>query len=241
MSIQNLNLKINDKEFNCQECNDKGYLTDKHGNFLKYCNCEVKKHNKEILINNLNKSGLRDVVKRYTFDNYIINHDWQRDYKNRIISFANDHSRAFIMLGQTGLGKTHLMSALTIELMRKGKNAHYVKWQDIIISAKNNYGNIDPKLLEIIRNVEVLYIDDFLKVKSIKDISNIEYEIANLIIDTRESDKDLITLLSSELSLEQLGAFNGALTGRLIEMCGGVNSKNIINSDYKENGNYRLK
>ena len=231
------NLKIEETSYECDICKDKGYILDEHGNFKEYCKC----YKKQRAINLLEKSGLEHVYKHYTFEGYETTEEWQKNYKQRTMKFLKQPSNAFVFLGSSGIGKTHLMTALTVHLIGQGKEALYVKWVNEMSKAKNNYWKMSPRLLERMRTVEVLYLDDFLKGTSLNDIHKDESRFAMDIIDARYNNPKLITIVSSEWSLGQLGNYNTALTGRLVEMCGGIDSDYLIDAGYKKNGNYRLK
>lgn len=237
--METLNQKTD--ETICQKCNGKGYLVNDDGNFIKECECEVKRKSHELAKKVLASSGLESYLKSKTFDNYETKYDWQKDYKQRAIDFVKDPKQGFVFLGQTSLGKTHLMTAMTIRLIAKGYNALYFKWAEQMLYAKNNYWNVDDELLHKLMNVELLYIDDLFKVDSLSNIHAEESRLSFSIIDARLSKPNLITIVSSEWLISDIGNFNGALAGRLVEMCGGIDSKTLINSEYKKEGNWRIK
>lgn len=231
------NLKIRATEYECNICNDRGFVPNDNGSFVGLCKCqEIRKAR-----HNLKKSNLADVIKKYTFENFETDTDFLKDYKKRAMSFVQNTEGWFAMLGQTGLGKSHLMTAMTIHLIGKGKQAYYVKWQNEMIKSKNNFWNIDQKLLDKLKTVEVLYIDDFLKTDDGEKVHAEENRLAFNIIDSRYLNPKLITIISSEKNIKDINQINGALAGRIVEMCGGLESKRLIDSGYKENGNYRFR
>lgn len=228
------------QEDKCEICNGLGYLVNEYDEYVKPCKCKTR----DIAMRNLKRSGLQRVYKHYTFEKYETNHEWQKDYKQRVTKFTKNPSGWFGMLGQTGLGKTHLLSASTIYLIGQGYDAYYLKWFEEMTKVKNNYYKMDERLMQRLRTIEVLYIDDFLKVPDLKEMKDWEFQIAFDLIASRYNNPDLITLISTEWNLEDLGndlMGGGALTGRIVEMCGGLNSPNLIDSSHKKEGNYRLK
>lgn len=234
---QSWKLKIEPAIYKCDICKDKGFLLNDKGQYIGKCECQIKKES----LMTLKRSKLDRYLKIYTFENYIVENDWQRDYKQRAMKFVNNPKGWFTFLAQAGLGKSHLMTAMTIHLIGKGKDAEYIKWQDEMLRSKNNYWNFDERLLNRLKTVEVLYIDDFLKTDNGNNVHSEEKRLAFNIIDSRYNNPDLITIISSEKSLIELNKIDSALTGRIVEMSGGSKSPNLINSSVKEDGNYRLR
>ena len=236
-------LKIEPTNYECDKCKDKGFLLDNHNNFISYCTCNKTKKSqlkKDSVKLYLGDSNLENIYKRYTFESYQTPTEWHKDYKQRAIKFLNNPTNAFLYLAQSGNGKTHLMTALTVHLIAKGNSGLYVKFQDEMLKSKNHYWNIDNQLLHKMKTVDVLYLDDLFKVKELKDVHPEEFRIAMNIIDSRYT-KDLITIISSEWNLQELIMLDEAFASRLIEMAGGMSSPYIIDAGYKKDGNWRLR
>lgn len=198
------------------------------------CKCVVHRRMK----NNLKKSGLEDVLKRYTFEAYETTTDYQKLLKEKAVSFAKQPSRMFAILGQSGIGKTHLCSAIAIELMRKGYSAHYMIWTREADKARANYRTFDDEYLTYLKQVKVLYIDDLLK--TLGNGGKIEYYEFNAlfsILNERKERNDLITIISTELSLNDLLNIDVALAGRIKEM----SNDYLLDIGFKKDGNYRMK
>lgn len=198
------------------------------------CVCVVHKN----MITNLNRSGLRDVVEKYTFDNYKTYTDYRKRLKSKCVEFSKEPGAMLAFLGQSGLGKTHLCSATTIELMRKNYIAHYMIWTEEVDKAKANYHRFDDDYLHFLKTVPVLYIDDFLKTRDNKGkIDDFVFNAAFSILNKRKEDKKLITILSSELSLGQILKIDTAIGGRVKEMSG----KYLLDVEHKKDGNHRMR
>ena len=91
----------------------------------------------------------------------------------------------------------------------------------------------NDKLNEL-QSVDVLYIDDFMKSLDRSKI-NTELNFAFEIINSRYT-ANKPTIISSELDINQLNAFDNALAGRIVEKAGKF-TISISGSDK----NYRLK
>ena len=74
------------------------------------------------------------------------------------------------MGGQSGAGKTHLCTAVTVHYIRKGKEARYMLWRDEIaqIKAIVTDSAAYAARMDALKKTPVLYIDDLFK-GSLKD------------------------------------------------------------------------
>ena len=100
---------------------------------------------------------------------------------------------------------------------------------------------MEEDLFSEMLSVDVLYLDDFLKMRDLNKIHDSEFDMAMSIIDIRIMNPTLITLISSEWSIQYLNDMDGALAGRIVEMSGGMKSSNLINAPKRADGNYRLR
>lgn len=227
--------------FNCSICRNKGYVikpTNKYGdNELVQVTCVCEKSRKSI--RNLKASGLEKVIDDFTFEKFIANEDWQKSILQKSIAFSKDMSdNWFFMGGQSGAGKTHLCSAIAIELLRQGKEVKYMLWKSESRKIKND--NFDGgNLIEYYKNVEVLYIDDLFKVgksfgEEIQKPTSADINIAFEIINSRVA-KNKKTIISSESNLLDLFDIDEAVAGRIKQMCGEF----CINISKGEGKNYR--
>lgn len=227
--------------FNCDLCKNKGYIVygkNKYGEdelVQRPCVCEKSRRS----IRNLKASGLENVLDDYRFDNYAAKEPWQQGVLEKAKKFVKDEgTNWFFMGGQSGAGKTHLCSAIAIELLRKGIEVKYMLWKSESRKIKND--NFEGgNLIEYYKNVEVLYIDDLFKVgkaygeetqrPTAGDI-NLAFEIIN----SRVAQKKK-TIISSESTLLDLFDIDEAVAGRIKQMCG----EYCLNISKGEGKNYR--
>jgi DNA replication protein DnaC len=190
-------------------------------------------------IRQLKRSGLERVVEDFTLDKFIAEKPFQTymlDMAKKYLALGDGKWLSY--LGASGSGKTHLCSAVAIELIKQGKDVKYMLWKDDSRKIKNNNFEGDGSLIEYYKNVEVLYIDDLFKTGKVEgqvqkatagDI-NIAFEIIN----SRVVQKK-ITIISSESSIDELFDIDEAVAGRIRQMCGEF-CVNISKGDGK---NYR--
>ena len=89
----------------CEICGNKGYVlnTGSNGELLtRECECMAKRRS----MRRIRKSGISDMLERYTFKNYADEDDVRHNVKQTAIRFANADSGWFYIAGQPGSGKT---------------------------------------------------------------------------------------------------------------------------------------
>ncbi len=215
--------------YDCRECRNKGYIAvckqaEFSGWWMEYhvpCKCMRIRN----AIHRLNRSGLKNVVKECTFDRYIAEEPWQIAAKTAAMRFCKDlENKWFFMGGQSGAGKSHLCTAITVHYIRQGLETKYMMWRDEIarIKASVNDAPVYAGLMKELKESPVLYIDDLFKSGKGEDGNpkpptaadvNAAFEIVNY----RYNNPDLITIISSERTLSELTQIDEAIAGRIAE------------------------
>lgn len=231
--------------FNCNECKDQGFIFKNNGNYeiaIK-CKCQILKETKEKMDN----SGLGELLEIRTFENYIATEDFQKEIKHTAIkytkAFLEGERHSFSLLGQSGMGKTHIMAAVARKLIDNNVNVKYYLADEIIQilqACKFDEENYNREFSKIV-NVGVLFIDDLFK-SSIENYYNKESIDKN---DLREIfkvinyryNKKLPILLNSEIHFERFRELDQAIIGRVNEMC---NYEYLVSIKPDSNKNYRL-
>lgn len=216
--------------YDCRICRNKGYIVKvrENGAFGHWVpvNVPCKCHKVRTALARLKASGLGDVVKKYTFDNYQTPEGWHGKLKEAVLRYVNEGGDNWLaLLGQSGAGKTHLCTAAAIELIRRGKGVRYMLWRDEIarINAVVNDAEVYGKLINELKGAEVLYIDDLFKTGkdpvtgSYKMPAEAEVRRAFEIINYRAVTPGKITIISSERTLAELADIDEATAGRIAE------------------------
>ena len=190
-------------------------------------------------IKRIERSGLKDLMKDYTFEKFIVSSDWQKKAKNMALEFLKDYeNKWFFVGGQVGCGKTHLCTALVGAFIRSGKPAHYMLWRDEVVQLKavvtddEAYGKAIRKLKEI----EVLYIDDFFKTERGKQPSTAEINIAFELLNYRYNNPRLVTIISSERLIDDIIDIDEAVGSRIYQR----SKQYCMIVNYDRSKNYRL-
>lgn len=231
--------------YDCPICKNKGGImvvgetpTSAGMNYyeaFRRCKCMTAREG----IRRLKRSGLGDVIGKYTFGKYTTDTEWRKLIKERALMFLRNKDRFFFIGGQSGAGKTHICTAMCSGFMREGKEVKYMLWMDESKELKQVIN--DPEYasrMERLKSVEVLYIDDFLKMSTGETPSKGDLNIAIELINSRYNSEGKITIISSEWTVDDLIEFDEALAGRVIELCKGEYELNIAKDRRK---NYRLR
>lgn len=215
------NKKIEQTEYDCSICEDKGYLFDNEG-AVSWCECKLKKDAQERLI----KSGISDRVKTNTFKNYKQDNDQRKDAVNTCLKYLSDFKEKYpslILMGEVGAGKTHLAIATANKLLSKYV-VKYVLYEDIralkfSLNDREHYNSVISNL----REVQVLFIDDLFKGLE-KDIdasrAKAELDVVYEIINHRYNNKKPV-LITTELNINRMMQIDKAIASRILEMCKG--------------------
>ena len=218
----------------CTICGNKRKIAhlDADGKFaLKQCECVATIKIKSSLA----KSGLTALVDKYTLNNYITTEKWQESIKNAASAFINDTcDNWFFIGGQVGAGKSHICTGIVMELIKQGKNAIYMMWQEesVMLNANVNSEQYEKRIKEL-KTTPVLYIDDLFKNTPTEGDRKRIFELLNY----RYNNPNLITIISSELQIRDIINIDEAVGSRIYER-----SKKYqinINADIKKN--YRLR
>ena len=112
-------------KYECSECGDTGVVD------YRMCRCMKDK----LIRAGLESSGMSDLIERQTFDNFDLSY-YTGDARERMVAilamakkyaadFEPEKAQNIIMLGNTGLGKTHLSSAMGGVIIGKGNDVYY--------------------------------------------------------------------------------------------------------------------
>lgn len=140
---------IFEPRFYCEKCRDTGYV--EHDNRTDICDCLQK------LMSDIAGEMLSDnlTLDEYTFENFNLDYyskEPDSDGKipfNRMsniyrycVDYADQftqHSKSLLLIGATGLGKTHLSLSIANVLIRKGMSVIYTTTPDILFKLEKEH------------------------------------------------------------------------------------------------------
>lgn len=96
---------LNDSDgYNCEKCNNKGFIAEPRFQndswYEVHCECQCQRVRKTLI--RLARSGLKDIINKYSFNAYVAEEQWQATLKERALSYAKDPKGWFFIGGQTG-------------------------------------------------------------------------------------------------------------------------------------------
>ena len=178
------------------------------------------------------------MLKKYSLSKYIAEEEWQKNILLKAKKFITNPSGCFYIGGQPGSGKTHICTAIVNSLIREGNAARYMLWREASVEIKGIITESEPyfEAVNVYKKAPVLYIDDFLRNRR-EWPTNADINLALEIINYRYNNNELITLISSERSIDEICDIDTALGSRIMEMA----KENCITVEPDNNKNYRLK
>lgn len=203
----------------CEMCGNKGTLIERGPGLLELhvteCPCMKKRRS----LRSIRKAGMEDMARRYTFDSYKADNSYRAKIKNTAQFFADQDKGWLFIGGKTGSGKTHICTAVCSALMERFSEIRFMQWRDDSTALKQGVKEREWYEAETrkYKQVPVLYIDDFFK----GGVTDADVKLAYEILNARYNNEPLRTIISSEMSLEEIGKIDEAISGRIYERARG--------------------
>jgi DNA replication protein DnaC len=203
-------------EYRCELCHDTGQIIHRVPGSIEIsvseCECAVKRRNAL----RIKRSGLADVMSRYTFEAYKTPDKQAAAIKAAALRYvAESRGEWFVIVGRPGSGKTHICTAIVAKLIEGGKNCKYMLWRDEVreLKALVNDNSAYRERMNLLKNVDVLYIDDFLKGRAVSDGDlNVAFELLNARYNARKR-----TIISGERTIGAIMDIDEAIGSRIYE------------------------
>ena len=192
-------------KYECEECGDTGVVDN------RMCRCMKKK----LIEAGFESSGMSDLIKRQRFDNFSL--DYYRQSKDSFArmsaiykvlykyaeDFDTESAGNIAMFGATGLGKTHLSSAVAGVIIEKGNDVYYT-------SATNMFADFEQKRfgnsisLDVTGDISQYFSSDLLIIDDLGTEVINQFTVSCLynVINTRLNRKKA-TILSTNLTQDE--------------------------------------
>lgn len=205
--------------YRCSECNDTGFLTD------SMCGC-MKRLINQLACEELNRTANMpdsdfehfslDYYKGITIDGVDCYGRMSKnlDFCKKYAASFSRGSKSILMLGKTGIGKTHLSMAIAREVTQNGFNAVYGSVVNLLRSIENeHFGRAEggSDTLETLFGCDLLVLDDLGAEHHTAFYEATLYNIVNTRINSA-----LPTIISANLPLDELYAtYNERIISRI--------------------------
>lgn len=221
----------------CKQCNGTGWIFKKEQNSYIQCECSKEK----IVLEQLAATGLgANAIKKSFKDFDVWNSkvsrmkDTATNYYFSFERIKDQTNNSLALLGDSGVGKTHLLVALINNFVTKKKiKVVYMSYIDAITELKQNVvnGEVYQRKIKKYKNAEILVVDDLFK----NGYTESDLRIMSEIINHRYINK-LPMMFSSEYLIKPLVNIDKAIGGRIKEM-----SQNYLYEITGVENNYRMK
>lgn len=206
-----------DVKYECEKCSDTGFIDN------KMCSCMRE----ALVLAGIENSGFGALIGKQSFESFSLDyyssnvkfHEIMRrnvEYlKSYADSFDERSSQSILMMGGTGLGKTHLSSAVARRVIEKGKDVFYTGAIDLFSQFETQrfktYSNEPNEIIERYFESDLLIIDD-LGTEMVNQFS--VSTLYNLVNDRLSRRKP--TMISTNLSKDEIQKkYTDRLTSRL--------------------------
>ena len=151
--------------YTCTECKDKGFANGKMCSCLKQ---EIIKQRQNMLtaLSPAPRTNFESFSLDYYPDKTDANGENPREIMHSIYSYCKKYAEKFskerksvLMLGSSGLGKTHLSCAIAGECLKKGFVVMYASSQSLFEQIEENKHNVNNMLNDIM-NCDLFILDD---------------------------------------------------------------------------------
>lgn len=207
-----------DDGYDCPKCRNRGrfFVVSENGCMaVRECECMAVRRSKRFL----KKSGLADMVGRYTLETWRKVEPFQQVAEDVVMRYIARHDGWLLVSGNPGTGKTHICTAACLELINSGIETRYMLWRDVSTRAKAavNDATEYARIVDPLKTVRCLYIDDLFKCGKGQEPTVGDVNLAFEILNYRYNDSRLYTIISTERSAEELLDIDEAVGSRIYE------------------------
>lgn len=194
-----------DASYECPICKDSGFVD------CRMCECM----HRELVLEGFRSSGIGRLIDRQSFENFSLEYyrtsesDYQRMKVNleAAIEFSETAPPAYanlLLCGSTGLGKTHLSSAIAKRVIERGFDVKYESVQNVLADFEHDrfrsgYGSELESRSQVYLDTELLILDDLGTEMTNTFTVSVLYQIINTRINQGRPTVISTNLLQSEL------------------------------------------
>ena len=206
-----------DVHYDCERCGDTGYIDG------KMCDCMKR----ELVMAGYQSSGLGRLIATQSFENFSLDYykTGGANYKNMELYFTSlrsfaqgftaDTYKNFLLVGGTGLGKTHLSTSVAKAVIERGFDVLYVSAIDMFADfEQKQFGNGEDNTRRYF-DCDLLIIDDLgteltnqFTVSCLYNVINSRINSArSTFINTNLSKKEIETKYAERITIRLFGEY----------------------------------
>lgn len=159
----------------CEVCRKPKIIIEENGiESYQECDCAIKKRKEEAISLFENFSKYKGNYKNDTFENFISRSSEEEQLKQKYMLYCKnfeyfkENGVGVLLYGTAGSGKTYLANCIANEISKKGP-VLYFQLGDYIKEIKNGWDEKEERILKIIKDVQLVIIDDWGILNEIKD------------------------------------------------------------------------
>lgn len=153
-----------------------------------------------------------------TFGNYAPDTDEQKKALGIAMGVASGAKRGCLLLGDPGVGKTHLGVSALRKAIEEGQTAAYENVVSLVSRIQATYGGEEGSrgaIIEALLKCKLVMLDDLGKERMTEDVASIVYEVINAVY-----GRGTRVIVCSNLTGEEyLNRYDSAVRSRMAGMC----------------------
>lgn len=158
-----------------------------------------------------------------------------QSYVMAFFKIRKEKQNGIALLGNPGSGKTHLLAAVTNNLLSKGVEVFYFPWVEGMKELTNAENEKKQEIIHRMQRCEVLFLDDLFKGR--EKPTDFQFETAWAVLNYRYLN-NLPIMVSTERTISDLLDIDEAMGSRIKQVT--ENYKAVINGSRKEM-NWRIR
>lgn len=204
-----------DMHYTCPKCSDTGYIGS------EFCSCLNQIYAKL----SISKMNRKSQIELSSFDTFSLDYysgsdraamERNLNYTKKYASTFTPESDSILIIGNTGLGKTHISLAIANEVIKAGYSVIYDSVINILreIEKEHFSQNRSSDTLDLILDADLLIIDDLGAEFESKFYNSVIYNIVNTRI-----NRKMPTIISTNMDFSAISErYSGKIASRIITM-----------------------
>lgn len=186
------------------------------------CDKEIQHHKQQEIARILTSSRMPELLREKTFENFKVTPGTKEAFE-RARKFCEKGGKGILFAGPCGVGKSHLAAAIMNVEAAKGREFAFCTTPELLDDIKRTYNSREENsdLMELVKDIDLLFLDDLGAEKSTEWVAERFFVIINARL-TRKKSTIITTnyIKPSDLIDKIEGGITGQrIVSRIREMC----------------------